>query len=397
MAISGIGGTGYPVGYETRRTETNITSKNIAGEDEVYNESCSNVMQSGSRDFLKNDFMDTYIRYIKETGIYAGRVNNINEVSEPDTEGTEIEYQQFLQEYIEKLFVKIENGDTEDTYQIGDISFTLKEWEKFLETFDSAEDTLKWLVEKEIEEAKAKRTEATDKTQEADSITDMQMNMLVSETVQAGFPLQEVDEEGNRKEEIYLIAVDKDGIRCSKPGQDEYEWEILFTDESQYENATEFLNYAGEFMDNFLFAAHENFWEDYLNGNMDVDAFKEFLEGTNNGIPDYSFTVGDSMYIDKEKVQWAQYMNPLGAKFYTAEEMAKMQAELIEKNTATAHKLSDPYSILYKKLHPEYNGERIFCEYPGGPLYTADEIMEVMNRNSKDAKYQAEARKQNEE
>ncbi len=220
-----------------------------------------------------------------------------------------------------------------------------------------------------------------------------QEESIVSDTVQARFPLQEVDEEGNRKEEMYLIAVDKDGIRCSKPGQDEYEWEILFTDESQYENTTEFLNYAGKFMDNFLFAAHENFWEDYLNGNMDVNNFKEFLEGTNNGIPDYSFTVGDSMYIDKEKVQWAQYMNPLGAKLYTAEEMAQMQAELIEKNTATAHKLSDPYSILYKKLYPEYNGERIFCEYPGGPLYTVDEIMEIMNRNSKDAKYQAGARK----
>ena len=222
----------------------------------------------------------------------------------------------------------------------------------------------------------------------------MQVNMLVSETVQARFPLEEVNEEGNRKEDIYLIAVDKDGIHCSKPGQDEYEWEILFTDESKYEKAIEFLNYAREFMDNFRFAVHENFWEDYLNGNMDVGDFKEFLEGTNNGIPDYSFTVGDSVYIDKEKAQWAQYMNPLGARFYTAEEMAKMQAELIEKNTATLHKLSDPYSILYKKLvDPEYNGERIFCEYPGGPLYTADEIMEVMNRNLKDAKYQAEARK----
>lgn len=393
MNVNGIGRSGYSLGYETRRTETNITSKNNAGEDEVYNEGSSNIMQSNSQDCLKNDFMDTYMRYIKETGRYAVRADNINEVSEPHTEGTEIEYQQFIQEYIEKLFVKIENGDIEDTYQIGKSSFTLKEWEKFLEKFDSAEDALKRLVDKESEEAKAMRTEATGETQEADSITNMQMNMLVSETVQARFPLQEVDEEGKHKEEMYLIAVDKDGIHCSKAGQDKYEWEILFTTESQYENATEFLNYAGEFMDNFLFAAHENFWEDYLNGNMDVDAFKEFLEGTNNGIPDYSFTVGDSMYIDKEKVQWAQYMNPLGAKFYTAEEMAQMQAELIEKNTATFHKLSDPYSMLYKKLHPEYNGERIFCEYPGGPLYTADEIMEIMNRNSKDAKYQAEARK----
>lgn len=122
---------------------------------------------------------------------------------------------------------------------------------------------------------------------------------------------------------------------------------------------------------------------------------QDIYKALKNGIPDYSFTVGDSMYIDRAKAQWAQYMNPLGAKFYSAEEMAKMKAELIEKNTATAHKLSDPYSILYKKLHPEYNGERIFCEYPGGPLYTADEIMEIMNRNSQDAKYQAEARKNN--
>lgn len=55
--------------------------------------------------------------------------------------------------------------------------------------------------------------------------------------------------------------------------------------------------------------------------------------------------------------------------------------------------LSDPYSAFYKRLHPDYNGERIFCEYPGGTLYTADEILEIMNRNWKDAEYQAEARK----
>ena len=61
MNVNGIGRTGYSLGYETRRTETNITSKNNAGEDEVYNESSSNVMQSDSLDCLKNDFMDTYM------------------------------------------------------------------------------------------------------------------------------------------------------------------------------------------------------------------------------------------------------------------------------------------------------------------------------------------------
>ena len=51
------------------------------------------------------------------------------------------------------------------------------------------------------------------------------------------------------------------------------------------------------------------------------------------------------------------------------------------------------YVERYKKTHPNYHGERIFCEYPGGPLYTADEIMDVMLQNAKDLKYQAEARK----
>jgi hypothetical protein len=135
------------------------------------------------------------------------------------------------------------------------------------------------------------------------------------------------------------VAIDINGIRCSKPGSDEYEWEIVFTDESQYEKATAFMDWAKDYMDNFLFSAHENFWKDYLNGNMDVAAFQEFLAGTNNGLPDYSITVGDSMYVDKSKIRWAQYMNPMGAKFYTAEEMLRIQNETIRGNLANATRL----------------------------------------------------------
>lgn len=38
------------------------------------------------------------------------------------------------------------------------------------------------------------------------------------------------------------------------------------------------------------------------------------------------------MYIDKDKIQWAQYTNSLGARFYTAEEMHQMQVEMIAAN-----------------------------------------------------------------
>jgi flavodoxin len=273
-------------------------------------------------------------------------------------------YRQFIQENIDKLFVKIENGDTEPTFQIGNRSFTSNEWDEFLEKFDSAEDAIQELVEEEIKKR--------------ETISDVQMDMLTTETVQARFPLQAVDEDGNQQEDLYLVAIDMNGIRCSKPGSDEYEWEIVFTDESQYEKATAFMDWTNDHMDNFLFSAHQNFWEDYLNGDMDVEAFQEFLAGTNNGIPDYSITVGDSMYIDKSKAQWAKYMNRPGAKIYTAREMAEMVAQEFEGNQAELTSLSASYSETYKKLHPEYHGEAIFCEYPGGPLYTADEIGKLM-------------------
>lgn len=52
-------------------------------------------------------------------------------------------------------------------------------------------------------------------------------------------------------------------------------------------------------MDNLLFAAHDNFWMDYLNGDLDVDAFKDFLVGTNNGIPNYGIGDEENMYIDE--------------------------------------------------------------------------------------------------
>ena len=48
------------------------------------------------------------------------------------------------------------------------------------EKSDSAEDALKCPAAKETERPKAYQTEAADETQEADSITDMQVNMLLS-------------------------------------------------------------------------------------------------------------------------------------------------------------------------------------------------------------------------
>jgi L-rhamnose mutarotase len=337
---------------------------------------------SKTNNYFDSGYWQENIRKVQQNSSNAASDSEVAEEADGETEKNNItDYSQFIQEYIEKLFVKIENDDTEPTFQIGNQSFTIKEWDEFLEKFDSAEDAIKELVEEEIEKRKqaeqvSERTVET--AQKTEMISDVQMDMLSTETVQARFPLQAVDEDGKQKEDLYLVAIDKNGIRCSKPGSDEYEWEIVFTDESQYEKATDFMDWANDHMDNFLFSAHQNFWEDYLNGDMDVEAFQEFLAGTNNGIPDYSITAGDSMYIDKSKVQWAKYVNHPVAKIYTAREMAEMVAQEFERNQAELTSLSASYSETYKKLHPEYHGEAIFCEYPGGRLYTVDEIGKLM-------------------
>lgn len=317
---------------------------------------------------------ETKDNFFQKTGVSRGLAVDMNmrgmktKLSEADTTASQEneDYREILKERINEIFVKIQNGDTEPSFQIGNQSFTIREWDEFLEKFDSVEEAIKELVEEEVEKSK----EAAYKHVKTD--------MLTQETVPARFPLDAVDEKGNQIEDLYLIAIDENGIRCCKAGSDQYEWEIVFTDKSQYEKATAFMGWASEHMDNFLFSAHENFWEDFLNGNMDEEGFKEFLEGTKNGIPNYGISKGDSMYIDKSKVQWAKYMNHPGAKFYTAQEMAEMLAETLENNKNSMTKLSGSYSEIYKKYHPEYNGEAIFCEYPGGPLYTADEIGNLM-------------------
>jgi hypothetical protein len=64
------------------------------------------------------------------------------------------DYIQFIQDYIDKLYVKIKNGDTETKFQIGNQSFTINEWDEFLEKFDSAENVIQEQVEEEIENRK---------------------------------------------------------------------------------------------------------------------------------------------------------------------------------------------------------------------------------------------------
>lgn len=68
---------------------------------------------------------------------------------------------------------------------------------------------------------------------------------------------------------------------------------------------------------NLRFAAHENFWKDFLAGRVAEDDFVAFFETTKDGVPDYTYEKDGSTYIDREKVQYAKYMNDPGTPLYS--------------------------------------------------------------------------------
>lgn len=246
----------------------------------------------------------------------------LSEMNEDEDSAATVNPAEEIAKWKENIYNKMKNGETEESFQIGGQSFSMKEWDKLLDSFDKAEEALQEAIEEEEEVKDKEMAETAKKSIVNDTPAQPLIDMLLSDTLKVTFPTDATNESDEDAEDVlYMVAMDEKGIRCIKNGSDTYEWEIEFEDDSQYEAARDFLGWASPRMDNLLFAAHDNFWMDYLKGDLDVDAFKDFLEGTNNGIPNYGIGDEENMYIDETKLQWTKYMNPLGAHFGTPEEL----------------------------------------------------------------------------
>lgn len=246
----------------------------------------------------------------------------LSKMNEDEDSAAAVNPAEEIAKWKENIYNKMKNGETEESFQIGGQSFSMKEWDKLLDSFDKAEEALQESIEDEEKAKDREMAETAKKSIVNDTPAQPLIDMLLSDTLKVPFPTDAKNEsDEDAKDVFYMVAMDEKGIRCIKNGSDTYEWEIEFEDDSQYEAARDFLGWASPRMDNLLFAAHDNFWMDYLNGDLDVDAFKDFLESTNNGIPNYGIGDEENMYIDETKIQWTKYMNPLGAHFGTPEEL----------------------------------------------------------------------------
>lgn len=64
-----------------------------------------------------------------------------------------------IKEKMQEIYDKLQNGDTDTKFQIGNQEFTIKEWDHFLEKFDSVQDAIRAALEEKIEKEKVERLE----------------------------------------------------------------------------------------------------------------------------------------------------------------------------------------------------------------------------------------------
>ncbi|MCM1082343.1 MAG: hypothetical protein NC393_13060 [Clostridium sp.] len=237
--------------------------------------------------------------------------SNDDRVDDYDTDlsasnSSEADYMKKIQEKIEEIYQKLINGDTEVSYQIGGESMTEKEWDMLLAKFDAVQEDVRELAEEEQE----KRVQDEQKLYALDEKDNVlydnataTLKSLISEISMCHYP----DDAGERT--LYITCYTEEGIFCRQQGQtDGFLWSIKYSERSQYEKVTNFLNNFNR-GDNLRFASHENFWRDFLSDTLDTEEFMDFWDTTDNGIPDYTRAVGDSIFIDNNKIKFAKYMN----------------------------------------------------------------------------------------
>ncbi len=343
-----------------------------------------------------------YSSWIHNTS--APEYGNGNRSVQKESEGN-LTYREQILAHMEKMAKKVKDGTVEPSFQIGGQSFTIKEWEKLLMDFDDAAEGLQEQIKELIAEVEAQAekealrrkiesgtaepgdvttvsvpVEATTETvtvsaeggvtaPPADSVAapaaadgvpeaeelEKRLPMLTDEVTKCSYPGDDP-----KRKHWFITCYGQDGISCVESYYNGEKWvnkdcwSLSYTEEGQYEKVMAFLRRFPQDA-NLRFASHENFWKDFLAGEIDEDDFVHFFEtSTRDGVPDYTYEKDGSTYIDREKVKYAKYMNGFGAHFYTAEEMELIQRAVINENRKGLQKISD------------YGGQMTIPENGGG-------------------------------
>ena len=221
-----------------------------------------------------------------KTASDAKETSNNDRIDDYDTDmsasdSAEADYMKKIQEKIEEIYKRLINGDTEASYQIGGESMTEKEWDMLLAKFDTIQEDIRELAREEAE--KAEKMEMDKKLYALDENGDFlydnataTLKSLISEISFCHYS------DNESEDTLYITCYTEEGIFCRQQGQtDGFLWSIKYSESSQYEKVTNFLNNFNS-NDNLRFASHENFWRAFLSGSLDTEKFMDFWSTTNN-------------------------------------------------------------------------------------------------------------------
>lgn len=268
----------------------------------------------------KNTFMqipNTYEQGVKCEKLLSCLENWINA-------GQNTDARQILNDKITEMQENIQNGNVDHTpvFQTGGNAYTEEEWDKLLKYVDEVEKEVQEAIDAEKEQALEETKEVVDNTtsdtnksssteevEEPTLIEKSESTLITSEYTECTYSSQDPE----KKDKKFVTWYTEDGMYCEDVnGSVGNNWMIFWENDEQYNKVMEFIN---QFPDDFnmLFGCNQTFWQDFLNDEIDMDAFMEFMSTTDNGIPDYLIEKGDSVYVDKEKVEkWAKYTNQPG-------------------------------------------------------------------------------------
>jgi hypothetical protein len=284
------------------------------------------------------------------------------------------DFSQLVQEQKTECIARIQSGESEPSFQIGSGSYTETEWNNLLKNFDLAESKLREAVEGTEQE----RPETIESESSAeDDVSEESIEMLLAEVTTATYPSND-----DSKDDVYYTFYTPNGIYCRKQGQSELEWEIPLEDKSQYDKVISYLQ-SMESQDNFRFACHENFWQDFLSGQLDVDKFNDFLETrVVDGVPNYLNVFENGVNIDKEAAGYSKYMNKpdfVGEIYYTLEEVLEASKRSTSANKQSNHEVIDKNHLEdYYAKHPNEIGQR--NHYYNGRWYSMSELVEIWDK-----------------
>lgn len=175
---------------------------------------------------------------------------------EPEKEDLSLMAQ--IKEKMQEIYDKLQNGDTDTKFRIGNQEFSIKEWDHFLEKFDSVQDAIRAALEEKIEKEKAERLE-----EELTGVSEVEkpddVDSILAQSVKT-------TEKNSDPKTWYITCFTEEGIWCKKftEGQEgEDLWRMEFTDPSQYQKV---LNYLQSFAEGeeVPHAQEEDFWRRFL-------------------------------------------------------------------------------------------------------------------------------------